>query len=72
MSDPRTPHCQFCGEPVDPRSRFTWHRVIGWERPGRAGGSDVTLRERLGDELAHDHCVRLAKAKLSPYQETLL
>jgi hypothetical protein len=54
--------CAFCGEAVNPNSRFTWYRVIGWGRPGGAGGSDIMLRQRHGEEFAHDHCVRLAKS----------
>ena len=72
MTDLRQRPCQFCGEPVDPHSRFTWHRVIGWARPGKAGGSDITLREKAGDVFAHDRCVSKAKAKLAPGQGALL
>lgn len=50
--------CELCGEPVDPTSRFTWHRVVGWERKGKAGGSDIDLREKR-DGWAHDFCVSL-------------
>jgi hypothetical protein len=64
--------CNFCGEPLDPLSRYVWHRVIGWERPGQAGGSDITLREKHGETFAHDHCVRLAKANLPTGQQSLI
>ena len=40
--------------------------------PGGGCGSDVTLREWLGDEFAHDHCIRDVKAKRTPGQESLL
>ncbi len=69
--DPRSRPCFYCGEPVDPYSRYTWHRVIGWERKGKAGGSDITLREPR-DGFAHDHCVSLAKSGLSSGQAALL
>ena len=42
MTDPRSRPAALRGEPVDPSSRFTWHRVIGWERKGRP--ADPTLR----------------------------
>jgi hypothetical protein len=64
--------CEFCGELLDPESRYTWYRVIGWSRPGAAGGSDIMLRERHGQEFAHDHCVRLTKSRLAVGQGTLL
>lgn len=48
--------CQFCKKPVDPNSRFTWRRMEGWARPGKAGGSDIRGREaRPG--FAHDDCL---------------
>jgi hypothetical protein len=56
-----TVDCAFCGKPVDPRLRETWHRIVAWERKGRAGGSDVACRERHGDEYAHPACVALAQ-----------
>lgn len=70
-----TRQCAYCGEPVDPSSRFTWRRVVGWERKAvamsRKSGSDIALREPR-DEYAHDHCIGRAKANLAPGQEALL
>lgn len=48
--------CQFCKEPVDPNSRLTWHRVTGWERPGKHGGSDIRGRQQQPG-FAHDDCL---------------
>ncbi len=64
--------CEFCGEPVDAQSRETWHRVEGWERPGKAGGSDIALRRRSSEKFAHAHCVRLEQQRVSPLQEALI
>ncbi len=65
--------CDFCGQPVDAQSKETWHRVEGWERPGKAGGSDIALRRRPAVGLfAHDHCVRLERGKLQATQEAML
>ena len=68
--------CRFCMAPVDPHDRFTWQRVVGWQRmagrraSGAHGGSDVALRETR-QEWAHAHCVRLARAG-HLHQESLL
>lgn len=70
--DSRTVPCEFCGDPVNPNARQTWHRVIGWERKGQAGGSDIALRERHGETFACDFCISRLKAKLSPGQGSLL
>ena len=59
MTNP-DPVCPFCGQPVDPTDRYTWHRVEGWERRGQQGGSDIALRVKL-DGFAHGHCVQLAQ-----------
>lgn len=68
-----TVKCFFnCGNDVDTKSRYTWHRVIGWERPGKAGGSDVACRERHGDEFACDVCIRRLQAGVAPAQEALV
>jgi len=63
--------CTFCGEPVRPRDPLVWHRVEGWERPGKAGGSDITLREQV-DGFACARCVALKKMGVDVRQETLL
>ena len=41
------PKCSICDTPVRPRDKEVWTRVQGWERPGRAGGSDIVLREAV-------------------------
>jgi hypothetical protein len=64
--------CEFCGEPVDAQSKETWHRVEGWERPGKAGGSDIALRRRTGKGFAHPMCVRRAQEGLPVLQGSLL
>lgn len=67
--------CFYCGEPVDSKSRFTWRRVIGWERKAtaesRRSGSDIALREAV-DEYACDRCVSRIKQKISPAQGSLM
>lgn len=63
--------CALCGHYVDPNSRSTYRRIEGWDRKGKAGGSDITLRRPTG-ELAHAYCVDRAKAGISPEQEALL
>lgn len=67
--------CFYCGESVDPNSRFTWHRVVGWERKAvaasRRSGSDIALRESR-DEYACDSCVSRAKRGVAPRQDAML
>ena len=63
--------CAFCNEQIDPNSRYTWRRMQGWHRPGKAGGSDVRLRETL-DGYAHDHCLSRVMEHIHPAQETLV
>ena len=67
--------CALCHEPVDPLSRFTYRRIVGWERKAtassRKSGSDIALREPL-DEFAHGHCVSLAKQRSSSGQASLM
>lgn len=70
---PGLARCDLCGDPVDPNNVFTWHRIEGWARRGKAGGSDVALREPHSDGgVAHDHCVRRAQQGIAPLQESLL
>ena len=67
--------CAFCRQLVDAESDDTWHRVEGWERKGKAGGSDIALRKRLyaaeNNMFAHDHCVRREQQGIPALQETL-
>jgi len=63
--------CAICGEPVDTRSRFTYERITGWHRPGRAGGSDIVNRRKLG-EFAHPVCVDRERDGVHHAQEALL
>jgi len=67
--------CAYCGDPVDPTSRFIWHRVVGWERKAQAGsrksGSDIALREPR-DEYACNACIASRKGRVSRAQESLL
>jgi hypothetical protein len=46
--------------------------VIGWARRGKQGGSDIRLREKYGDDFAHDQCVERERAKIAAGQGTLL
>ncbi len=62
--------CGLCGNPVSPVSRLVWQRTVGWGRPGKAGGSDIVMREGL-NEWAHDECIQLEKRGLFD-QESLL
>jgi hypothetical protein len=64
--------CHYCPEMLDPDSRYTWHRTMGWARRGSAGGSDVVLRKRIGDFVACDVCISRLRAGRSPDQETLI
>ena len=63
--------CSFCSEPVDPNSRYTYTRISAWDRPGKAGGSDVVLRERLA-EFAHPQCIDRVRNGINPKQETFV
>ena len=65
--------CTYCGRPVDPQSRETWQRVVGWSRPGKSGGSDIACREpHPRVRFACDPCVRMVQSGLSPHQGTLV
>ena len=64
--------CTYCGVEVDPNSRETWHQITGWSRPGKAGGSDIALRERVVDgDVACDVCIRRIQAGANPSQEAM-
>jgi hypothetical protein len=65
------PRCSYCQEPVRPNSRFTWTRVQGWHRPGKAGGSDVVLRESV-DEWACPRCISRIRLGVNPDQQALM
>jgi hypothetical protein len=68
-----TAACAYCGRPVDPSSRYTWHLVTGWARRGKAGGSDIACRTPASpSQMACDVCVRRVQAGVSPAQGTLL
>ena len=62
--------CTYCGEEVNPASRWTYTRIIGWHRPGNAGGSDISLRKKL-DEYACVSCIEKLKAGIPVRQEEL-
>ena len=64
--------CAFCARDVDAESKETWHRVEGWERPGKAGGSDIALRQRVREGWAHDHCIRMEQGRIPALQEAML
>jgi len=68
--------CTYCETPVDPGSRYTWHRIQGWERKAhmsttRRGGSDISLREPL-PVYACDPCIQKLKSGVSPAQDSLI
>ncbi len=63
--------CELCGEPVDAQDRFTFHRMDGWERKGKAGGSDIVNRQPL-ERYAHAHCVYKERETGSAKQGALL
>jgi hypothetical protein len=67
--------CSYCGEPIDPFSKFTWRRIEGWERKAtaesRRSGSDIALREPR-DEYACDVCISKRKNGPDPDQGSLL
>lgn len=49
--------CSDCGKQIDPRSRLTWQKVVGWERTRHGGGTNhVALRHNL-DEWMCNECV---------------
>jgi hypothetical protein len=68
-------YCLHCGDLVDPLSRFTWRRVLGWERKAaastRKSGSDIALREPR-DEYACDRCISRLKRGVAPAQGSLM
>jgi hypothetical protein len=63
--------CVFCDEPVNPNSRFTYRSMKGFHRPGKAGGSDVVLREDTG-QYAHPQCVDRERMGVSHAQQELV
>lgn len=65
--------CFYCGDPVDPTDASAWRRVRGWDRRGRAGGSDIVMREPVvPGVMAHASCVERVKAVGTVDQGTLL
>lgn len=66
-----TATCTFCGKEVNPQSRQTYTRVVGWHRPGKAGGSDIVLRQLL-NEWACPQCVDKVRWGVNVGQESLV
>lgn len=69
-------HCTFCRMQLDPDAPSTLRRVRGWEKRAiagsRRGGSDVLLREPVGEVFACSPCVDALKNGRSPSQGALL
>jgi len=67
--------CAFCGDPIDPASRYIWRRIVGWERKAsgvtRKSGSDIALREPR-DEYACNACIASRRGRVSAGQESLI
>lgn len=63
--------CFYCRTEIDPHSRYTYQRIVGWHRAGKSGGSDISLREKR-QEFACSICIDRLKAGLSPAQGSLL
>jgi len=64
------PVCSFCGREVNPASRWTYTKIVGWHRPGKAGGSDISLRQKV-DEYACPGCIESLKAGVAVEQEAI-
>ena len=71
MTDFVVARCTYCTKPVDPNSRYTYTRVMGWDRPGKAGGSDISLRERL-EVFACPTCIERIRSGVNPAQEAFV
>lgn len=71
-----TPRCEYCRMELDPNAPSTLRRIVGWERRAvggtRRGGSDVVLREPLGEKFACSPCVDRQKHGVSPSQASLM
>ena len=64
--------CALCGEPVDAYSRLTYRRVVGWEKPRSAGGTNaLALRQPL-NTYAHSECIDKARRGIDAKQGVLL
>ena len=50
--------CELCGKPIsESDEHYAYHRVSGWERGRKAGGTNaIRCRERDG-AMAHERCV---------------
>lgn len=64
--------CAYCKEPVDPDHRDTWHRVCGWERPRRQGGTNHLAMRRRNGMVACAHCLDMLLEGRHPMQLELL
>lgn len=54
--------CEFCGDPLDPKSKNTYQALTGWIKPRPQGGvNSVALREML-PRFAHAGCVAAEKS----------
>lgn len=63
--------CEFCGLPVNPKSRLTLQKVAGWEKKRSQGGANqIILREPLPN-YAHASCIDERKQGIHPEQALL-
>ena len=64
--------CTFCEREIDPESRMTYRKVIGWERPREGGGTNaLTLREPT-QVFACSSCIEKLKLGIPIGQPTLI
>ena len=65
-------HCEFCGTEVDPNSRLTYRRVVGWEHPRDAGGTNALALRQIQDRFACFSCIDKQRRGISLGQTTLV
>lgn len=49
--------CVFCGAELDPDAATTYQKVIGWEHPRVAGGTNAVALRQPVDEFACSVCI---------------
>lgn len=68
--------CHFCRHEINTKLQTVWRQVTGWERKAvsstRKGGSDIVLREPVGDRIACSSCIDQARKGVAPLQESLI
>lgn len=63
--------CEYCREPVNPKSRDTYYKIEGWAQRRDKGGPNRRFLKEVGKYMHHG-CMRLWERRISPDQGRLV